>query len=209
MRLKIFFLALGSWLLASSISAQSNVTFPLRIGATGDVALLEDFPESFAGEKINITLADDAYLTFGTLETIDALKKLDYFFADKPEPKLATWGDSIYSYTDSLGVTWTIWRTNRKVKNTLQNAKTQNAYKTFEGYVVAETSGPSRSTAWLGWLCAGLLLLAGIIYACVTFIQRRREKNLSSVEQEILRRKPHKYLLVPASEPGSGTNPCA
>ena len=189
MRLKIFFLALGSWLLASSISAQSNVTFPLRIGATGDVALLEDFPESFAGEKINITLADDAYLTFGTLETIDALKKLDYFFADKPEPKLATWGDSIYSYTDSLGVTWTIWRTNRKVKNTLQNAKTQNAYKTFEGYVVAETSGPSRSTAWLGWLCAGLLLLAGIIYACVTFIQRRREKNLSSVEQEILRRK--------------------
>ena len=175
--------------LGFSAWAQSNVTFPLRVGATGEVALLEDFPESYTGEKINITLADDSYLTYSTLEQVDALKKLDYFFADKPEPRLAAWGDSIYSYTDSLGITWTIWRTNRKIKNTLQNAKTQNAYKTFEGYIQLQAGAPSRSVAWLGWLCAGLLLLAGIIYACVVFVQRRREKSLSSVEQEILRRK--------------------
>jgi spermidine/putrescine transport system permease protein len=169
--------------------AQSNVTFPLHIGATGEVTLLEDFPETFAGEKVNITLADETYLTFGTLEKLDALKTLDYFFADQPVANLSTWGDSVYSYTDTAGVAWTVWRTHRRVKNTLQNAKTQNAYKTFEGYLKRETGAPSLSVPWLGWLCAGLLLLAGIIYVCVILIQRRREKNLTSVEQEILRRK--------------------
>lgn len=188
-RFKILVLALGSWLLAPSAFAQSNVTFPLHIGATGEVALLEEFPETFAGEKVNITLADETYLTFGTLEKLDALKSLDYFFADQSVPHLSAWGDSIYSYTDTAGVAWTVWRTHRKVKNTLQNAKTQNAYKTFEEYLKQQTGVSSSSVAWLGWLCAGLLLLAGIIYVCVILIQRRREKNLTPVEQEILRRK--------------------
>ena len=39
-------------LFLTSAWAQSNVTFPLRIGATGDVALLEDFPESYAGVAV-------------------------------------------------------------------------------------------------------------------------------------------------------------
>ena len=86
--------------------AQSNLTYELRIGATRDVALLEEFPESFAGEKVNVTLANGSYTTFGTLETPDVLKPLDFFFADLPSPALTAWGDSIYSYTDAEGITW-------------------------------------------------------------------------------------------------------
>jgi len=182
-------LTLCSLFFVQNAFGQSNVTFPLHIGATGEVALLEEFPEMFAGEKVNITLADDTYLTFGTLETKDALKGLDYFFADHSEQALSAWGDSVYQYTDTAGVVWTVWRTQRQVKNTLQKTMTLNAYTTFEGYVTDATRGPARSTAWLGWLCAGLLLLAGVIYGIVLVVRRRREKNLTPVEQEILRRK--------------------
>ena len=177
------------WSLVSTALAQSNLTYELRIGATRDVALLEEFPESFAGEKVNVTLANGSYTTFGTLETPDVLKPLDFFFADLPSPALTAWGDSIYSYTDAEGITWTVWRTKKEVKNRGQKVFRQNAYTVFETYVQDATSAPARSTAWLGWLCAGLLLIAGIVYAVVLIIQRRREKNLSSVEQEILRRK--------------------
>ena len=60
---------LGS--LVSPAFAQSNLTYELRIGATRDVALLEAFPESFAGEKVNIALENHSYAVFGTLETPD------------------------------------------------------------------------------------------------------------------------------------------
>ena len=169
--------------------AQSNLTYELRIGATRDVALLEDFPESFAGEKVNIKLANSSYSTFGTLETADVLTPLDFFFADVSSPALQAWGDSIYSYTDAEGVSWTVWQTKKEVKNRSQKVLRQNAYHVFETYVQGVTHGPSHSTAWLGWLCAGLLFLAGIVYAVVLIIQRRREKNLTPVEQETLRRK--------------------
>ena len=169
--------------------AQSNLTYELRIGATRDVALLEAFPESFAGEKVNIALANHSYAVFGTLETPDVLKPLDFFFADAPSAALAAWGDSIYAYTDEQGATWTLWRTRKEVKNRGQKVFRQNAYTVLETYVRDTTSAPGHSRAWLGWLCAGLLLIAGIVYAVSRIIQRRREKNLTSVEQEILRRK--------------------
>ncbi|MBR4704434.1 MAG: hypothetical protein IKP02_02395, partial [Paludibacteraceae bacterium] len=119
----------------STALAQSNLTYELRIGATRDVALLEEFPESFAGEKVNVTLANGSYTTFGTLETPDVLKPLDFFFADLPSPALTAWGDSIYSYTDAEGTTWTVWRTKKEVKNRGQKVFRQNAYTVFETYV--------------------------------------------------------------------------
>ena len=56
-------------------------------------------------------------------------------------------------------------------------------------YVTTATQQPSHATAWLGWILAGLLLIAGVIYALMTVRQRREEKKLSSVQQEMLRRK--------------------
>ena len=120
---------LGS--LVSPAFAQSNLTYELRIGATRDVALLEAFPESFAGEKVNIALANHSYAVFGTLETPDVLKPLDFFFADAPSAALAAWGDSIYAYTDEQGATWTLWRTRKEVKNRGQKVFRQNAYTVF------------------------------------------------------------------------------
>ena len=46
--------ALG--ILVSHASAQSNLTYELKVGTTGENTLLAEFPESYAGEKVNITL---------------------------------------------------------------------------------------------------------------------------------------------------------
>jgi len=64
-----------------------------------------------------------------------------------------------------------------------------NAYKTFEQYVVTNTAAAKRSRGWIWFVFAGMLLAAGATYACTVIVQRRREKKLSSVEQETLRRK--------------------
>ena len=68
---RIFVICHLTFLICLAAFAQSNLTYELRIGATRDVVLLEDFPESFAGEKVNVTLANGSYATFGTLETPD------------------------------------------------------------------------------------------------------------------------------------------
>jgi spermidine/putrescine transport system permease protein len=150
---------------------------------------LETFPGSFAGEKVNVALAENTYNTVGTLETADVLQPFDFFFADASSPALAAWGDSIYSYADASGVRWTVWRNHREIKNRAQRVLVQNAYKTFEDYILVHSAAASRSVAWLGWICAGLLLLAGAVYAVVLVLRRRAERKLSPVEQEILRRK--------------------
>ena len=36
--------------------AQSNLTYELKVGSTGENGLLAAFPESYAGEKVNISL---------------------------------------------------------------------------------------------------------------------------------------------------------
>lgn len=169
--------------------AQSNLTYALRIGATGPVELLEIFPESYQGEKVNITLADDTYITLGTLETLDPLQQMDFFFADEYVPTLATWGDSIYSYTDEANSTWTIWRNKKEIKNRGQRVLVQNAYKAFETYVTVATAVAGRSRGWIWWVFAGLLFVGIAAQVCVTLIKRRREKLLTPVEQEIRRRK--------------------
>ena len=188
MRLKIFFLALCS-LFLTPVWAQSNLTYDLRIGATGPVELLETFPENYHGEKVNITLADDSYITLGTLETLDPLQRMDFFFADEYVPALSKWGDSIYSYTDETNVTWTVWRNKREIKNRGQRVLVQNAYKTFETYVSDATAVAGRNRGWIWWVFAGLLFVGVAVYSCVILIRRRKEKLLTPVEQEILHRK--------------------
>ena len=169
--------------------AQSNLTYPLHIGATRDVMLLEEFPESFAGEKVNVALAEDVYITIGTLETADVLRPFDFFFADERVPALAAWGDSIYSYTDAEGVAWTVWRNKKELKNRGQKVFRQNAYNTFETYLISSTSQARGSRGWIWWVFAGLALVLVIALTCRRYVQRKAESQLSSVEQEILRRK--------------------
>ena len=43
-------------LFLTPLFAQSNLTYDLKVGATGDVQVLTDFPESYAGEKVNIRI---------------------------------------------------------------------------------------------------------------------------------------------------------
>lgn len=161
------------------VSAQSNLTYTLHVGTTGEVTLLSDFPDNYAGEKVNIIVKQ---------EKLNTLENLDFVFTNKPMPQLVEWGDSIYSYTDEAEIPWTVWRCNKEIKNRGQRVLVANAYKTFEEYVVSHTAAAKRRTGWIWWLFAGLLLAAGIVYVIIILIQRRQEKNLSSVEQEILRR---------------------
>ena len=43
-------------LLLTPLWAQSNLSYELKVGTTGEVAVLADFPDSYAGEKINVKL---------------------------------------------------------------------------------------------------------------------------------------------------------
>ena len=63
-----------------------------------------------------------------------------------------------------------------------------NGRNAFEQYL-HETTETKRSHGWIWFLFAGLLMAAGVAYTCYTVVQRRKEKSLSSVEQEMLRRK--------------------
>ena len=40
--------------------AQSNLTYELKVAATGSVRLLDEFPESYAAEKVNIRIQPSA-----------------------------------------------------------------------------------------------------------------------------------------------------
>ena len=162
-------------LLVSPLSAQSNLTYELRVGTTAENTLLAAFPESYAGEKINITVNVEK-------------DSLDFIFASEPQ-LLADRFDSIYSYTDETGTFWTVWRSKKEIKNRAQRVRAANAYKTFESYVRTHTGVAKRSTGWIWFVFAGLLLAAGIVYAVVLILQCRKEKSLTPVEQETLRRK--------------------
>ena len=172
-------LAVGYWLLAISLVAlgQSQVTYDLRVGATGDVKLLAEFPESYEAEKVNIRVQ------ITQLTEAD----LDFVLADRP---IATASfDSVYSYTDEAEVRWTLWRNNKEIKNRAQRVRAANAYKAFEEYVMSHTATAKRSRGWIWWVFAGLALALALALAVTQIIKRRKEKNLSSVEQEMLRRK--------------------
>ena len=181
---RIFVICHLTFVICFAAFAQSNLTYSLRVGATRDVTLLEDFPESFAGEKVNIKL--------GALETIESLETLgtmDFVFADRAIDGIALWGDSVYSYTDESEVRWTVWQNKKEVKNRAQKVFRQNAYRVFVTYVQEHTSGAHKNRGWIWWVFAALLLVSTVLYGGHILYCRRKEKNLTSVEQETLRRK--------------------
>ena len=169
-------------ILGSSMMAQSNLTYELKVATTGTNTLLAQFPESYEGEKVNIKLGD-----LGILGDLGNLEGLDFIFADQAMP-LAESFDSVYAYTDEAEVAWTVWQTKQESKNRAQRVLVSNARKTFVTYVQTQTQR-SRNTGWIWWLFAGLLLAGTAAYGGYIFYERRKEKNLTSVEQETLRRK--------------------
>lgn len=173
-------------MLALGASAQSNIHHDLRVAATATNALLDTFPDTYASEKINISLRNGEY---ALLENHSALDTFDILFAHMYYPQAAAWGDSIYSYTDTEGCHWTIWQNNKAIKNRSQRVLVSNAQEAMLIYVTIHTQQESRVVAWLGWVMAALLLIAGFVYALFTWRARKAEKNLPSVEQERLRRK--------------------
>ena len=156
--------------LGSPLSAQSNVTYELKVGTTGENALLAEFPESYAGEKININVQCTMY----NEQTADSF---DFIFSSMNQPNLADRFDSIYSYTDEAEVAWTVWQSKKEIKNRNRRVMAQNAYKTFDGYVRMHTAEAQRSRGWIWWLFAGLLLVGTALYGGWIFYERRKEKN--------------------------------
>ena len=173
-------------ILVSPLRAQSNLTYKLKVGTTGENTLLAEFPDSYSGEKVNIGI-QTASLTEDGLQ----IELLDFVFSNHQSPITNHQSfDSIYSYTDEADVQWTVWRNNRQIKNRAQRVLVSNAYKTFEEYIIRhQSSANGRRTGWIWWVLAGLLLAGTVFYGCYIVYQRRQEKNLTSVEQEMLRRK--------------------
>ena len=157
--------------------AQSNLTYELKVGATGDVQVLKAFPESYAGEKVNVKVKLSAF----------SYQPSDFDFVFVNEGPVEGF-DSIYSFTDAAQVRWTVWRSKKEPKNRTQRVLVVNGRNAFEQYL-HETTGSHRSHAWIWWVLAGLLGTGIACYSCFIIIQRRKEKSLSSVEQEMLRRK--------------------
>ncbi len=162
--------------------AQSNLTYELKVGATGDVQVLTDFPESYAGEKVNIRV-ETAALKVESQKTA-ALKDLDFVFVNEGPVEGF---DSIYSFTDEADVRWAVWRNGKEIKNRAQRVLVGNAYNTFEAYL-HEQLDKKKNRGWIWWVFAGLLLIGTAIYGGYIFYSRRKERDLSPVEQETLRR---------------------
>ncbi|MBO7629783.1 MAG: hypothetical protein J6S87_07580, partial [Bacteroidales bacterium] len=141
--------------------AQSNLTYELKVGTTGEVKLLQEFPEVYSGEKVNIKVKSERLKVTG-----DNSESLDFIFANEPQP-LAEKFDSTYAYTDEEGVQWAIWRNKKEIKNRGQRVLVANAYKTFEEYVISHQSSALRhQTGWIWWVFAGLLLVGTAMYGC-------------------------------------------
>ena len=45
----------------SPLFAQSNVTYEVKVGTQGEVKVLQDFPESYAAEKVNISIQPSVF----------------------------------------------------------------------------------------------------------------------------------------------------
>lgn len=162
--------------------AQSNLTYELKVGATGDVQVLKTFPESYAGEKVNIRI-QTASLKVESQKTA-ALKDLDFVFVNEGTVEGF---DSIYSFTDEAQVRWVVWKNGKEIKNRTQRVLVGNAYNAFEAYL-HEQLDKKKNRGWIWWVFAGLLLVGTAIYGGYIFYSRRKERDLSPVEQETLRR---------------------
>ena len=163
--------------------AQSNLTYDLKVGATGDVQVLTDFPESYAGEKVNIRIQTTT-LTDRFADRPLSLTDLDFVFVNEGPVEGF---DSIYSFTDEADVRWVVWRNGKAIKNRAQRVLVGNAYNTFEAYL-HEQLDKKKNHGWIWWVFAGLLLLGTAIYGGYIFYSRRKERDLTPVEQETLRR---------------------
>ena len=161
------------------VQAQSNVTYELKVGTTAENAILSDFPESYTGEKVNIRIQYSAF-------SIQQTDSLDFIFANEELP-LEDRFASVYSYTDESETAWTVWRSLKEPKNRKLQVRTRNGRDAFEQYL-HETLDVHRSHGWIWWVMAALALALALLAVCMQIIQRRKEKSLSSVEQETLRR---------------------
>ena len=182
-RLRLGLLGLLGFLgiLVSGAMAQSNLTYELRVGETGKAAVVDTFPGTYAGEKVNISIQPSAI-------SHQASDSLDFVFVDRPMPTLESWAEQVYAFTDSEGTDWTVWRKKELPKNRKKRVLVQNAYGAFEQYLHASIE-VKRSRGWIWFVLAGLMLAGVAAYSIVTVVQRRKEKQLTSVEQETLRRK--------------------
>ena len=162
--------------------AQSNVTYTVRVGTTGEVTVVNEFPELWEGEKVNVSVQLSAF-------SLQNLNTLDFAFTNEGSDALRAWGDSVYSYTDEKDVVWSVWRNKKESKNRQQKVIEANGRKTFLAYVQEHTTAAHRSAGWIWWLFAGLLLVGTAMYGCYVLYSRRKERELTSVEQEMLRRK--------------------
>ena len=161
--------------------AQSNLTYTVQVASEQSLMLLDTFPDIYPAEKVNIRIQLADFQT-------QPSDSLDFVLALEGSEALRAWGDSIYTFTDDADVDWTVWQNRTLSKNRAQRVLVQNARSAFLSYIIASTQRESHVVAWLGWILAGLLLIAGIIYAVITVRQRRQEKFLPSVDQERLRR---------------------
>ena len=168
----------------SICQAQSNVTYTVRVGTTGEVTVVNEFPESYAAEKINIRLGEPE-----NPDNMENPDHLDFVFANEGNEALRAWGDSVYSYTDQGDVRWSVWQNKKESKNRQQRVMESNGRKAFLAYVEEHTTAARRSRGWIWWLFAGLLLAGTTIYGGYILYSRRKERELTSVEQETLRRK--------------------
>ena len=170
-------------LVVHPLFAQSNLTYERKVGATGDVQVLTDFPESYAGEKVNIRV-QTASLTDRFADRPLSLTDFDFVFVNEGPVEGF---DSIYSFTDETDVRWVVWRNGKAIKNRAQRVLVGNAYNAFEAYL-HEQLDKKKNHGWIWWVFAGLLLLGTVLYGGYIFYSRRKERDLTPVEQETLRR---------------------
>ncbi len=181
------YLVIGLLLLGvNPLFGQSNLTYTLRMAATGEVELLDNFPASYAGEKVNISLYDGG--RYELLRYDEGRDTVDFIFAHPGEEDLSTWGDSIFCYSESDEVVWTVWRSHKEPKNRIQRVLVVNGRNAFEAYL-HERIDTRKSHGWIWFVLAALALIGAAIYGCYVVYSRRKERELSSVEQEMLRRK--------------------
>lgn len=162
-----------------SVFAQSNLTYELKVGTTEENKLLTDFPESYAGQKVNIKVQCTMYNVQSTKDSFD------FVFTNG---EAVTGFAEVYQYDDSNGVHWMVWKNSKEIKNRAQRVMVGNAYGTFEAYLHEQVDA-RRSQGWIWWLLAGLVIAGTAMYGSYVVYCRRKEKSLSSVEQEMLRRK--------------------
>ena len=165
--------------------AQSNLTYTLRIAATDEVELLDNFPASYPTEKVNISLYDGG--KYEPLRYDEGRDTVDFIFAHPGEEDLSAWGDSVYSYRENETTVWTVWRSKKEPKNRNQRVLVANGRNAFEQYL-HETTETKRSHGWIWWVFAGLLFAGTVCYGGYVYYCRRKERELTPVEQETLRR---------------------